>query len=131
MDRVHVRSFRKVRDLCVAFPGPGGKFQVSTQGGRLPKWSLNGRELFYVELNPRRLMSAEIITQPSFQSGNTQPLFTIRDKGDVYYDVAPDGKRFLVLMPPQGAAAAASAQTTFIVVTNWFDELARRVSSKK
>ena len=113
------------------FPGPGGRVQVSTQSGRLPKWSPNGRELFYVELSPRRLMSAEVITQPSFQSGNTRPLFTIRDKGDVYYDVSPDGKRFLVLMPPQGAAAAASAQTTFMVVTNWFDELARRVSLKK
>ena len=29
------------------FPGPGGKWQISTGGGRFPIWSRNGRELFF------------------------------------------------------------------------------------
>jgi Tol biopolymer transport system component len=34
------------------FPGPGGKWQISTGGGLLPIWSRNGRELFYETLTP-------------------------------------------------------------------------------
>ncbi len=29
------------------FPGPGGKWQISTSGGVMPTWSPNGKELFY------------------------------------------------------------------------------------
>jgi Tol biopolymer transport system component len=29
------------------FPGPGGKSQISTDGGREPAWAPSGRELFY------------------------------------------------------------------------------------
>lgn len=32
------------------FPGPGGKWQISTDGGGAPEWARNGRELFYVSL---------------------------------------------------------------------------------
>ena len=41
------------------FPGPGGKWQVSTAGGILPRWRRDGRELFYVALD-NQLMAAEI-----------------------------------------------------------------------
>lgn len=109
--------------------GPGGKFRVSTKGGRLPKWSRNGRELFYVELNPRRLMAADISPQPSFQCSAPRPLFIIRnDNGPAYYDVAPDGKRFLVLTPQPGPGAAPP--TTFATVTGWFEELSRLAPPK-
>lgn len=110
------------------FLGPGGKFRVSANGGRLPRWSRNGRELFYVEMNPRRLMAAEISPEPSFRCGNPRPLFIIRhDNGRTYYDVAPDGKRFLVLTPAQGTT---SAPTTFVALTDWFEELSRLVPPK-
>ena len=33
------------------FPGPGGKWQVSTDGGRYPEWSPAGDELFYTNVN--------------------------------------------------------------------------------
>ncbi len=109
--------------------GSGGKFRVSTKGGRLPKWSKNGRELFYIELNPRRLMAADISPQPSFQSSAPRPMFIIRnDSGLAYYDVAPDGKRFLVLTPQPGPAAAPA--TTFVTVTAWFEELSRLAPTK-
>ena len=37
------------------FPGPGGKWQISTNGGTVPVWAPNGRELFY--MSSRKLMS--------------------------------------------------------------------------
>ena len=115
-----------------SFPGSGGMFQVSTQGGRPFRWSPNGRELSYVEPNPRRLMVAEISPGPLFQAGRPQPLFTIRNDagGRVSYDVSRDGKRFLVVMPPQGAGTAVS-QSTFVIVTEWFEELRRLAPPKK
>ena len=30
------------------FPGPGGKWQVSTAGGFEPRWRRDGKELFYI-----------------------------------------------------------------------------------
>ena len=41
------------------------------------------------------------------------------------YDVAPDGKRFLMIKPPAAAAQSPTDQVT--VVLNWFEELRRRV----
>jgi serine/threonine-protein kinase len=111
------------------FPGPGGRVQISTDGGRLPVWSRNGRELFYVELNPRRLMAVEILAGPSFQTRRPQQLFTIRnDSGSVSLDVAPDGQRFLVTRPPE--STTGSPETTFVIVTDWFEELKRLVPTK-
>ena len=31
----------------IPFPGPGGKWRISTAGGEFPVWSRNGRELFF------------------------------------------------------------------------------------
>src|SRR5262249_36243778 len=33
------------------FPGPGGKFQISTNGGTQVRWNKNGKELFYLSLS--------------------------------------------------------------------------------
>jgi hypothetical protein len=45
-----------------------------------------------------------------------------------YYDVAPDGRRFLMLKPTEQSQAAP---TQIYVVLNWFDELKQRVPAKK
>jgi len=48
----------------VTFPSPTGKWQVSTNGGRLPVWSRDGKELFFVSGDSRsrggELMAVEI-----------------------------------------------------------------------
>ncbi len=113
------------------FKGPGGRVQISTEGGRLPKWSPNGRELFYIELNPRRLMVSEISTRPTFSSAAPRRLITIRnDNGPTYYDVASDGKRFLTLTPQEGTKPISSG-TTFVLVTGWFEEVASRAQIRR
>ena len=38
-----------------AFPGPGGKRQVSTTGGAQPRWRRDGKELFYIGLDGRMM----------------------------------------------------------------------------
>jgi len=49
------------------YPGPGGKWQISTEGGVEPVWARNGRELFY--RNGDQMMAVEITTDPIFSAG--------------------------------------------------------------
>ena len=49
------------------YPGPGGKWQISTEGGTEPVWNPNGRELFY--RSGDKMMAVDITTQPGFAAG--------------------------------------------------------------
>jgi Tol biopolymer transport system component len=108
------------------YPGPGGKYQISTEGGMEPVWNPKGRELFY-RSNNNKMMAVEVSTQPNFAVGTPKPLF---DGEYVYspaswsnYDVSPDGQRFLMIKPTD----AVQAPSQIVVVQNWFEELKRRV----
>jgi Tol biopolymer transport system component len=105
-----------------AYPGPGGRSQVSVDGGTDPAWSRDGRELFYQ--GGGKMMSAAVETGPKFRAGVPNPLFELTNLDAC--DVAPDGKRF-VMIRTRGDDAARS----LAVVLNWFDDLKRRVSAGK
>jgi serine/threonine protein kinase len=83
------------------FPGAVGKFQVSRDGGTEPRWNRNGREIFYLSLSGV-LTSVSVDTKDTFSTGAPQPLFQIRSRAAISatdhfsYDVAGDGKRFLI-----------------------------------
>jgi serine/threonine protein kinase/Tol biopolymer transport system component len=108
------------------YPGPGGKWQISTGGGKEPMWNPNGLELFY--RTGDKMMAVEIATKPSFSVGKPRMLFEGRYRPtpatSPNYDVSRDGQRFLMLKPIEQAEAAPSQIN---VVLNWFDELKRRV----
>ena len=108
------------------YPGPGGKLQISTEGGTEPTWNPNGRELFYRSGN--KMMAVAITTRPSFTASKPRVLFEghyVPPPGTrPNYDVSPDGQRFLMIKPNQ-AGDAAPAQIN--VVLNWFQELKRLV----
>jgi eukaryotic-like serine/threonine-protein kinase len=101
----------------VPYPGPGGRQQASTDGGTAPRWSRNGRELFY--RNGDKMMAVDVQTTPSFHVTGTPKMLFEKSGG---YDVSADGKRFLMVR--QGAPAGQSNQIN--VVLNWFEELRRR-----
>ena len=112
------------------YPGPGGKWQISTEGGREPVWNPNGRELFY--RNGDSMMAVDVATKPVFAAGKPRVLFEGRYAPTVFtapnYDVSPDGRRFLMLKPSESAEAAP---TRINVVLNWFEELKQRVPAGK
>ncbi len=112
------------------YPGPGGKWQISTEGGAEPAWNANGRELFY--RSGGKMMAVDIATQPAFAAGKPRVLFEGRYElspaTSPNYDVSPDGQRFLMLRPSE---QEASAPTQINVVLNWFEELKRRVPTDK
>ena len=107
------------------YPGPGGKWQISTEGATEPKWNPNGRELFYRSGN--KMMAVDIVTQPNFAAGKPRMLFEGRYEPAPYpttnYDVSADGQRFLMIKPSDQEVAT----TQINVVLNWFEELKRRV----
>jgi eukaryotic-like serine/threonine-protein kinase len=110
------------------YPGPGGKSQISRDGGTEPVWNRNGRELFY--RNGNKMMAVEIAIQPGFTAGTPRMLFEGPYEPPPVplpnYDVSPDGQRFLMIKPSEQEQAAP---TQINVVLNWFEELKRRVPS--
>jgi dipeptidyl aminopeptidase/acylaminoacyl peptidase len=106
----------------VPYPGPGGKWQVSNEGGSQPRWAANGRELFY--RNGGKLMAVDVESGAGFRPGTPKVLF---DKVGMY-DVSRDGKRFLMTRP--AGSAEKGPPPEIHVVLNWFEELRRRAPMK-
>jgi hypothetical protein len=106
-----------VRDLA----GSGARWQVSTGGGEEPRWSRDGKELFYRE--DTRLLAVPVETRGRFEAGApkvvVEGIFNLRSDTGVSYDVAPSGRRFLMVRP----AVDRDRPVAVRVVLNWRDEL--------
>jgi Tol biopolymer transport system component len=115
------------------FPGPGGKWQVSTGGGAVPKWSRGGKEFFYRTQDNKIMVVTYTAFGDSFQADKPQlwspGQFTERGAGNYNFDLHPDGKRFAVLKAPGTEQAAAVNHVSFIL--NFFDEIRRKVPPGK
>jgi Tol biopolymer transport system component len=102
-----------------SFPDAGGRWQVSTGGGGQSSWRPDGKEIFYVEVTPNpTLMAAAVSAQGAvFAVGVVAPLFRVRPPSTLgaYYQVSPDGNRFLINMTPD----VPLAPTPITVVVNW------------
>jgi eukaryotic-like serine/threonine-protein kinase len=105
------------------FPGPGGKYQISANGGAQPRWNKNGTEIFYVSLDSK-MMAAPVKLSPDGQSlepGTPAALFPVRIAGGPLpgvskqqYAVSSDGQRFLVnLTADEGTASPIT------LIYNW------------
>jgi len=99
------------------FPGPGGRWQLSLDGGTEPVWAASGRELFY--RNGAKMMVAAITLHPTFTMGARRELFQgnyVNDPVFRSYDVTRDGQAFVMVRSPKPMG-------DFVVVLNWFDQL--------
>ena len=114
--------------FVVPFPGPGGKWQVSTGGGFDSRWSKSGHELFYV--NGRALIAVPYsVEKGTFQPGKPEELFSDRFEMRAplsSYDVTADGQHFVMLQLTGGRTAGASGPT---VVLNWIDQTRQLVAA--
>jgi dipeptidyl aminopeptidase/acylaminoacyl peptidase len=95
-----------------SFPGPGGQQQVSTLGGIQPRWSSDGRELYYIAPNGTLMAVPITMKGTALEPGTPVALFQTRIWGGgtnatqgQQYDVAPDG-RVLINVVTNAAAAA-------------------------
>ncbi len=102
------------------FPGPGGKWQVSKNGGEEPHWSADGREIFYLDPTGQ-LVSAPVTSGANFRAGQPATLFDASLFPAFQRNrlvVAPDGQRFLMLTPME---SQSNPPTT--VVLNWLEAI--------
>jgi len=128
------------RWIAYASPGAGtasvyvrpvegeGKWQVSPNLGAYPRWSGDGRRLFYIDIgSPKRpLMVADVATGDSFQAGPPQVVlenlggaFVTSTAPAMNWDVSPEGDRFVFVEFERRAQAAAQVE----VALNWAQHL--------
>ena len=91
------------------------------QGGTQPLWNPNGREIFY--RNGDKMMAVEIATTSDIRLSTPRVLFEQRYAFGAgitiaNYDVAADGRRFIMVRDEPGGARLN-------VVLNWLSELGR------
>jgi serine/threonine-protein kinase len=107
-----------------AYPGPGGKWQVSTEGGYAPRWSPDGTELFYRWQRELNVLAVDGDAD-SFRASGRETLFDDLSgtvSADIDYDPI-DANRFLIVE----LAGDDFAPPGVTVVVNWLDDLKRRV----
>jgi len=111
-----------------AFPAGGGKIVISKNGAAEPRWSRDGRELFY--RSGARMMAVTIETGASPRPGTPHALFEGRfqptDTGAGGYDVAPDG-RFLMIQP----TAPNDSGSRINVVFGWLEDVTARAPNAR
>jgi Tol biopolymer transport system component len=114
-DEVYVRPFHR----------PGEAVPVSTEGGVAPRWSSDGKEIYYKRGNA--FMAARVADSGgTLTVGDPSKLFEIhgavgRSTFQAGYSIGPDGRFLLLELDPR------AVPTRIDVVLNWFDELQARV----
>ncbi|MBZ5514226.1 MAG: serine/threonine-protein kinase, partial [Acidobacteriia bacterium] len=113
-----------------AFPGPGGKWQVSNEGGTAPLWSRNGRQLFYWRQN--QVFEVDVETGSGFSASKPRLLFEhpgyIGMAPTRTWDISPDGQRFLAVKMEERKPQPITELT---LVENWLEELKRLAPTGK
>jgi hypothetical protein len=110
-------EFGRSQIFMQSFPTPGTKVQITTEGGNMPVWSRDGREIFYQAAG--RLLAVPVsISSGTPSTGPATALFTLPSATD--YDVSPDG-RFLFAVPVDRDSQTPAA----ILTLNWKSGLKR------
>ena len=98
------------------FPGPGGKYQVSSSGGAVPRWRGDGKELFFLGLD-NKIMATEIkLGETTIEIGATRELGGYAETRQ--FSVTADGKKFLVV-----SSSGKAQATPLTLVVNWPEEI--------
>jgi Tol biopolymer transport system component len=105
------------------FPGPGGNFQISSNGGAQARWNKNGKEIFYVSLDSKMMAAPVKLSSDgqSVETGTPAALFPVRivggpesSVGRQEYAVSSDGLRFLVNL-----AVDEGTTSPITIIYNW------------
>jgi Tol biopolymer transport system component len=115
-----------------AYPGPGLKIQISSEGGTDPVWKRDGSELYY--RNGDSMMAVTVSTVPTFRAGRPQELWEGHYSHGMSsscgppgatssnYDVTADGRRFLMIKDDDQDRAVSKQ---IVVVLGWAGEVSR------
>ncbi|MDP3720495.1 MAG: protein kinase [Acidobacteriota bacterium] len=123
-DEIYVRPFPEVAQA---------RWQVSASGGAVPRWSRDGRELYFLAVESAgatlraTLTAVPVIAGTSFTTGTAVPIGQMSSsvRG---YDVAPDG-RFLIVTTASSTGAPTATRQRIVVVQHWLDALRRQLGA--
>ena len=106
------------------FPSGEGKWQVSVQGGNVPRWSADGSLLYYLEAES--LMEVEIKEEAAVTLAQPRKLFDavdvdVEELGLAEYDVTPDGDFIMIRHYDEEGMTP-----TIVLVQNWLAEFTTR-----
>ena len=115
------------------YPVPQGKWNVSRGSGFAPRWSPDGRYVYFwragVPLDT--LFRARIDRTPGVVVQSPEVVAVINIDGLANWDLHPDGRRFVASVPaPEPAAGPGAQQSRYLIVQNWFGELRRLTGVK-
>ena len=114
------------------FPGPGGKWQISQEGGIAPLWARDGKQLFYYQDDGGQIWAVDVRADGGFSASKPRLLF--KAPGWVggmpirSWDVSLDGQRFLMVKNEGGTPTPV---TELVLVMNWSQDLQRLAPSAK
>jgi serine/threonine-protein kinase len=111
------------------FPGPGGQWQVSIDGGVGARWSANSPELFFQSPVGSIMIAKYGVKGDSFAVVGTPRVWTATPRYALTIaDVAPDGKRVLALLE---SADQPDGNLNATFVLNFVDELQRKLGGAR
>jgi hypothetical protein len=102
------------------FPGPGGKWQVSSAGGLYPSWRSDGREIIYQDALGQVVAVAVAAGDGTFELGAADALFEVAPSappghgGVVNFAASSDAQDFVVV-----SKLAVERPRAFSLLTNW------------
>ncbi len=105
------------------YPGPGGRWKVSADGGIWPVWAPSGHELFYDGADGW-LYAVNLVLGHSAQISSRKRLFDTKPYFGWAYDVFPDGRHFVFVRP-------SSRPPEVHVTLNWFNELFQQMRESR
>ena len=108
----------------VSFPVPTSRQLVSRSGGATPRWRADGKELFF--MGGTHMMAVPVTPGANLVLGEPTPLFPLagfrQHPGRAAYDVAADGRRFLMLR-----SLTSAADSDLVYVQNFATELREKM----
>ena len=115
------------------FPGPGGKWLISQEGGREPVWARSGKQLYYRSLDGKEVWAVDVQTGAGFAASKPRRLLQLTEAMITGYpnrtwDVSPDGQRFLMVKLED---IRLTPVTELVLVVNWVEDLKRLAPAGK
>jgi serine/threonine protein kinase/Tol biopolymer transport system component len=114
--------------FVVPYPGPGGKWQVSSQMGWEPRWSKSGHEILYATSN-QMISVPYTVENGAFQVGKPEVLFQDRFELRVpfpSFDVSADAQHFVMFQSSSGRSLGNTLPT---VILNWMSQVRAQVAA--
>lgn len=103
--------------FVISFPDLAVKRQISINGGRAPRWDPRGGGLYYLEGD--HLTAVSISASSGLRTGTGEVLFQTAAR---VFDVAPEGKRFALVLPNPALVAPGIR-----VVLDWVPEMKEKL----